>query len=280
MSACLPITPANLLNPQNPQQYLKEASVQQERALENLAGWKFDPCDQVLDIGSGPGKITASIAEQVPYGSVVGLDLNLKMCEQAREMYTLNNLNFIQGDACSLPFKESFDKITCFAVLSWIPLEAHQQIFNEIARALKARGKTLLRMSAEGDRPLNQAVGQIIKVPKWSHFFTNFISPAAYQNENRLREIAEQSKLNVIRVEDSTKISTFNSKEDFVKWLLTWEPHRLAINESERKQFMEDVVDQYCMQGNYHDKISITLPGILIELEKKETFSQFSAIRV
>jgi len=274
MTSCLPIG-TKALNPQEPQQYHEKATIQQERALENLAGWNFYSYDRVLDVGCGPGKITASIAGQVPNGSVVGIDISSSMCEQARNQYTSNNLTFIQGDARSIPdeYEDSFDKVTCFAVLSWIPLEDHQQIFNQIAKSLKIGGKALSRMSAEGDRPLNQAAKKVIENFRWKEFFIDFILPAAYQNERRLQEIAEEANLNVVKIEDATTTRKFNTKDEFVEWLLTWEPHRLAIEESSRRQFMYEVVEEYCSSLKeiiHNECIPITLPGILIEVEKRK----------
>ncbi len=263
-----------LFLPANPQcacDYEKNATVQQERALENLSGWTFNAADLVLDIGSGNGKVTANMAKQVPYGKVVGLDIDPSMCSFATEKYPHSeypNLEFVQDNACELNYVEAFNKITSFATLSWIPIDHHLHIFTGIAQALKPGGKTLLRMSAEGKRPFNKAVEEVMARDKWAPFFLGFASPAAYQSEDRLKDMLIAVGLIVHRIEDATKSSSFPTKEAFYNWLMTWEPHRNQVSESQREMFMYEVIDCYCETMNFTHMISITLPGILVEAEK------------
>ncbi len=258
-------------NPQSAADYHKDGTFQQERALENLSGWSFNEMDRVLDIGSGNGRITCNIAKQVPYGKVVGVDIDPSMCAFASDKYphTENpNLEFVLGNACELKFYESFDKVTCFATLSWIAVHHHLQIFTGIANALKPGGKALLRMSSEGTRPFNETIGEVIKRDKWFSFFIDFTSPAAYQSEECLKSIISTAGLKVIRIEDVTKSSSYASKDAFYNWLMTWEPHRNRVPEEFRKEFMHEVIDRYCEIINFEDVITITLPGILVEIEK------------
>lgn len=253
----------------DPIPYNEHGKVQFERALENLSGWTFDPSDIVLDIGSGNGKVTFNISEHVPYGKVIGLDINPEMVEFANQNYQVNsNIEFIVGDACNLPFRGVFDKITSFATLSWIPLESHQEIFNNIYLALKPQGKALLRMSSEGKRPFNEILNKVIETPSWSQYFENFISPASYQSENNLRSIISQANLKVIKIDDATKISNFSDKEKFCTWLMSWLPHRNQIPENLREKFMMEVIDRYCEEMGFVNNISITMPGLLVEIQK------------
>lgn len=258
-------------NPQCPQDYAKNATVQQDRALENLSGWVFRETDLVLDIGSGNGRVTASIAQQVPHGKVVGLDIDPQMCHYASLQYPLEqypNLEFAYGDACMLNYCEAFDKITCFATLSWIALEHHHKIFAGIARALKLHGKGLLRMSAVGYRPLNEAIAQVCQNSRWNPYFSKYLSPASYQSHDRIRAIISSLGLKLLRLEDATKTSSFITKEAFTRWLLTWEPSRNQIPENLRDAFMAEVTECYCERMNFEEKVQIQLPGLLIEVEK------------
>lgn len=258
-------------NPQCAEYYDKKAQIQQERALENLTGWTFEETDLVLDIGSGNGYVTANIAKHVPYGKVIGLDIDPLMWSFSNVKYPPGeypNLEFVQGNACELNYFEAFNKITSFATLSWIPVEQHQKIFDGIARALKPNGKALLRMSAEGKRPFNEVIENVCKDVKWDSYFTEYRSPAAYQSEEKLRTMSSQSNLKVIRIIDSTKTASYPTKEAFYDWLMTWEPHRNYIPEQLRKDFMYEVIDRYYEEMKFSNAITITLPGILIEAEK------------
>lgn len=264
-------------NPQCASDYDKNAVIQQERALENLSGWVFNETDLVLDIGSGNGRITANIARQVPYGKVVGLDIDPSMCTFANDKYSPSeyaNLEFVTGNACALNYVEAFNKVTSFATLSWIPVDHHLQIFTGIARALKPGGKALLRMSAEGKRPFNDVVQEVIARDKWAPFFHGFRSSAAYQFEERLKAMIVATGLTVHRIEDATKSSSYATKEAFYDWLMTWEPHRNQVPESQRKMFMCEVIDRYYKLMSFTDTITISLPGILVEADKPIRFHE------
>lgn len=258
-------------NPQEPMDYHSNAIVQQERALENLSSWSFNPSDRVLDIGSGNGKITANIAAHVPYGRVVGLDIDQEMNGFANTEYPHGkypNLLFVQGNACELTYEKEFEKVTCFATLSWIHIDCHAQIMKGIARALVPGGKALLRMSAVGDRPFNCAVDEIASRKEWCSFFAEFESPAAYQSKEMLRTIISEAGLNICRIEDATKQSRFINDDTFCTWLMTWVPHRNCVPENKRTKFIEEVVIAYCQLMGFAEEIIISLPALLVEVEK------------
>lgn len=153
--------------------------------------------------------------------SVVGLDIDQDMCLFAKNTYHRDNLDFI----C----EEEFNKIVSFATLSWIPVEYHQQIFLGIFKALKKKGTVLIRMSSEGERPLNKALDDVSPEEKWRSFFINYKSPASYQSETMLRSMIKDIGFKEIRIQDVTKTCYFNDKKEFSNWLLTWIPQRNVI---------------------------------------------------
>lgn len=65
-----------------------------------------------LDVACGSGKLTAELARlAAPHGRVVGLDFSAQMLAVARRDHP--GLEFIEGDALSLPFEDgSFDAAT------------------------------------------------------------------------------------------------------------------------------------------------------------------------
>ncbi len=77
------------------------------------------PGQSLLDIGCGPGTITADLARLVAPGLTVGLDASQEIIEQARaSATTARNLSFQVGDAYSLPFADgSFDVVHAHQVL-------------------------------------------------------------------------------------------------------------------------------------------------------------------
>lgn len=93
------------------------------------------PGERILDLGCGPGQLTARIAEAGAH--VVGIDSSPDMIGQARQNYP--SLEFKLADATQFEFAEPLDAVFSNAVLHWIP-EADAVVRN-IAAALKPGGR-------------------------------------------------------------------------------------------------------------------------------------------
>jgi ubiquinone/menaquinone biosynthesis C-methylase UbiE len=94
------------------------------RTAENSAGYLLDRLTasaRVLDVGCGPGTITAGIAARVPQGQVIGIDAAADVLSAARQeaqRQELGNVSFGVGDAYHLAFDdESFDVVHAHQVL-------------------------------------------------------------------------------------------------------------------------------------------------------------------
>ena len=96
--------------------------------------------DRVLEIGCGPGYFSRAIADAVPEGSLVLFDLQVEMLELARQrLLDLANIEFIQGDASSMPFPDaSFDAALLVLVLGEVPDQ--EGCIAEVARVLRRGG--------------------------------------------------------------------------------------------------------------------------------------------
>ncbi|GAB7029986.1 class I SAM-dependent methyltransferase [Streptomyces sp. NPDC021749] len=82
------------------------------RTAANSAGYLLDslkPHMQVLDIGCGPGTITADLAALVPDGQVTGLERAPEVLDQARATAAargVDNVRFVVGDVHALDFPD------------------------------------------------------------------------------------------------------------------------------------------------------------------------------
>jgi len=99
--------------------------------------------ERALDVGCGPGGLTLMLARSLPRGEVVGLDINEKALEVAREKAEeegLGNVSFRRGDALSLSFAAgSFDLVVSSFLLPWVP--DPDRALTEMVRVLREGGK-------------------------------------------------------------------------------------------------------------------------------------------
>jgi ubiquinone/menaquinone biosynthesis C-methylase UbiE len=78
----------------------------------------------VLDVGCGPGTLTAEVARRVAPGHVVGMDVNPEMVRAAEEASPpgeVPNLVFYAGDIRESGWDGEFDLVNAARVLQWIP---------------------------------------------------------------------------------------------------------------------------------------------------------------
>jgi trans-aconitate methyltransferase len=103
------------------------------------------PGERILDVGCGTGQLTAEIARSG--ATVVGLDSSAEMLAEARKNYP--DLTFVEGDAASFGFPETFDAVFSNAVLHWV--KDADGAANSIAQALRPGGRFVAEFGGKGN---------------------------------------------------------------------------------------------------------------------------------
>jgi ubiquinone/menaquinone biosynthesis C-methylase UbiE len=82
----------------DPEKYDEQSVLQYRTAMQMLETFPFTGDEHVLDVGSGSGKISDTLAQRVLNGRVVGADRNHDMIEFAQRKYKKSNLSFVETD--------------------------------------------------------------------------------------------------------------------------------------------------------------------------------------
>ena len=118
--------------------------------------------DQVIDVGCGPGNYTRPLAEAAGEGLTIGLDASEAMVAAAARRGGGENLAYLRGDACALPFEdESFDVACSVGVIHMVdePLVA----LAEMVRVLAPGGRLMVLAScARRERQRRERGGMTI----------------------------------------------------------------------------------------------------------------------
>ncbi len=108
-----------------------------ELLLERLQWLKVQP-SSILDVGSGTGRLTHTIAIQYQTAQIYAIDIALQMAKQTRKKLPLQH-SVICGDATQLPLADScIDLIISNLMLQWC--QHPEIVFAEFARVLKPQG--------------------------------------------------------------------------------------------------------------------------------------------
>jgi SAM-dependent methyltransferase len=132
-----------------------------------LEGAQLRPGVRVLDLASGVGDPSLSIAEAVgPSGHVVATDLGPGMIGLAQELARargLGNIEFRVADVEALPFPdESFDVVTCRFGVMFFPDQL--KALRECLRVLKPGGRVAFVVWGKREQPfLGTTVGILTK---------------------------------------------------------------------------------------------------------------------
>lgn len=116
------------------------AAKERRMALEMM---RIREGDQVIDVGCGPGNYTRHLARAAGEGLTVGLDASESMVAAAAARADRDNLAYLRGDACAIPFAdESFDVACSVGVIHMVeePLVA----LAEMVRVLAPGGRLVV----------------------------------------------------------------------------------------------------------------------------------------
>lgn len=126
------------------------------------------PQDRLLDIACGSGSLTLELAPHIAHAT--GLDLTPAMLDQARNAQAhcgANNVEWVRGDAASLPFPdETFTLVTCSAAFHHFGNA--REILAEMARVCSPGGRIVV-MDVTPDADKTGAYDRMEKMRDPSH---------------------------------------------------------------------------------------------------------------
>jgi arsenite methyltransferase len=126
-------------------------------ARKLLAAWQqptewlnIPPGGIALDVGCGPGSVTASLARAVgPDGLALGVDISEPMLARAVRAEAGPQTGFLRADAQRLPLRdETVDAVVSIAVLQLIPDPV--AALSEMARVLRPGGRLAVMVPTAG----------------------------------------------------------------------------------------------------------------------------------
>lgn len=163
----------NPTNLWNPKLYEERAAFVREGGAPVLEMLAPRAGERILDVGSGPGKLSREIANRG--ASVVGVDASTEMLAEARAAFP--ELEFALERAEALPYEAEFDAIFSNATLHWVPQadEAARSMY----RALRPGGRLAVEFGGKGNvAKVRRAVAAALGTGDWNPWY--FPSIAEY----------------------------------------------------------------------------------------------------
>lgn len=179
------------------------------RAAENLCQRIFSVAKvqdglRILDVGCGFGGTLASINERFDRVELVGLNIDRRQLERAKQQVqarSSNSIEFVEGNACALPFADgSFDVVLAVECIFHFP--SRLQFMQEARRVLRPGG----RLALTDFVPAKMLLPLLLPL---DGFFDRFVTPTFGHwdmkcTQTGYRKLAQSAGLTSIYEEDFT----------------------------------------------------------------------------
>jgi trans-aconitate 2-methyltransferase len=124
----------------------------------------------VVDLGCGPGQLTASLGDRWPDADVLGIDSSAEMIGAADRLASAETrrpgtLRFRAEDVCDWRAAEPVDVIVSNAVLQWVP--SHLELLPQWAGWLADGGWLAFQLPGNYDQPSHAILRELASSDRW-----------------------------------------------------------------------------------------------------------------
>lgn len=250
----------------DPAGYNKNSYYQKFSAEELIQKQRLDDKSKILDLGCGDGKVSNFLAQKVPNGKVVAIDVDPQVLDFARKSYPRRQIEWTLLDASKLPFLNEFDWVTSFTALHLV--ENIKEAFNGIFKSLKPGGRVLIQFPL--GHGFGRALDEVIRDPIWAPYFSQFVSPWHFFSKEVYQGHLKHFK--IIRLEVTTLDEIYASGDAFLNSIQFWLPHLKMIPPKKKAAFLKDFLSRYVAVFPLKEdgKLSYKVERLEIEAQKPE----------
>jgi trans-aconitate 2-methyltransferase len=145
-----------------------------------------DLAERVVDLGCGPGQLTATLADRWPEADVLGIDASPQMIDKA-QVYAHSHLRFEVQDLREWQPTEPVDVIVSNATLQWVP--DHRRLLPGLVDALKPGGWLAFQVPGNFDEPSHRLLHDLADEPRFAEFTSGHERPDAHDAATYLEDL-------------------------------------------------------------------------------------------
>jgi trans-aconitate 2-methyltransferase len=142
----------------NPEQYRRFAAERAQPFHDLLALIEPGSIKRAVDLGCGPGELTAFAATQLAVGEMVGIDSSQAMLDKTVE-HRSDSVRFEYGNIAEWTSSSDLDLVLAAASLQWVP--DHAEVIARWSGALRPGGQIAVQVPANAEMPAHAVARQI-----------------------------------------------------------------------------------------------------------------------
>jgi trans-aconitate 2-methyltransferase len=220
----------------DPEQYGRYADERGRPFHDLLTRVRADQPRRVVDLGCGPGTLTALLADRWPDAVVDGLDSSAAMIAEADRL-TTGRLTFRVGDVVDWMPPADADVVVSNATLQWVP--GHRELVAKWAAALPAGGWLAFQVPGNFAAPAHRLMRELAGSPRWAAQLAGVL-----RHHDAVAEPAEYARLLhasglLADVWETTYLHVLTGADPVLDWLrgTGLRPVLAVLNETDGEQF-------------------------------------------
>jgi trans-aconitate 2-methyltransferase len=162
----------------DPHRYLQYADERSRPFLDLLSRVGATEPARVVDLGCGPGTLTALLAQRWPDADVLGLDSSPEMVAAAQEV---PGVRFEVGDLRAWQPEEPVDVLVSNATLQWVP--GHLELLPRLVGAVAPGGWFALQVPGNLEAPSHELRRELAAEPRFAPWVAGVAVPDAADPE-------------------------------------------------------------------------------------------------
>ena len=221
----------------SPSTYLQFADERSRPFTDLLARVGATEPATVVDLGCGPGQLTAGLAERWPTATVLGVDSSSAMVARAQQ-HAGDRVQFVEGDLRTWSPTAPVDVLVSNATLQWVP--DHRALLPRLLAALRPGGWLAFSVPGNFAEPSHTILHALAENPRYADATTGVARPAAADPADYLADLTALGC--TVDAWETTYSHVLTGPDAVFRWISGTgaRPVLQALDETRRRMFEDE----------------------------------------
>lgn len=203
----------------DPKQYLRFESERARPFTDLVNRIEGPPPETVVDLGCGPGNMTAELSDRWPDARVTGIDNSAQMIARASELTRPGRLEFHEGDLTEWQPDAPVDVIVSAATLQWVP--GHLELLPRFLGFLAPGGCLAFQVPGNFSSHSYVVVRELALSDRWQERLGGAVASFASSHEPAvyLRTLLDTSGTEWADVWETTYLHQLSGPDPVLEWV-------------------------------------------------------------